>query len=145
VSRRNVLTIGDDALAVMTFPEIAERLGTTRSNVFCAYRSGMKKLRRNTVAIENMRALAEELERTRPVDIAWFGSEEEEEHVVEGGLPEAVSADGMREPRHASAHALLQRQVPHGGSPGSKRPPHSDLRALRQIDTQTRQAAGEVS
>lgn len=69
---------GDDPLAAMSFVEIARVLGGTPPQMRSAYREAMKKLRRDPVALADLRGLQAELERRRPVQFDWFGGDEEE-------------------------------------------------------------------
>jgi hypothetical protein len=68
---------GDEALAVMSFEEIGSALGISRAAASNACVRAVKKLRRNVVATEHMLGLAVELERNRPVDVDWFGGEDQ--------------------------------------------------------------------
>lgn len=77
MSGRRVVAAGDDALAAMSFPEIGERLGIPVAVARATCSRAMRKLRRNGAALELMAALADELDRKRPVDLDWFGAEEE--------------------------------------------------------------------
>lgn len=70
-------TRGQDALAAMSFVEIGRHLGTSRENAFGIYTRAMKKLRRNPEALENMRALAAEIDRRRPQRFDYLADAEE--------------------------------------------------------------------
>jgi hypothetical protein len=145
---RKIFVGDDEALAVLTFNEIAQRLGMTPPQARSAYAKGMKKLRRNTEALENMRALATELERHRPVELDWFGAEEElTEASVAGGsrVPKSMPVAGMRANGETQPGSILQRSLSSKRPSGSERPQAGDLRSLRQADSQTGTATGEVS
>lgn len=73
MSNRRVVAAGDDALAVMSFPEIGQQLGISSASARVTYGRAMKKLRANTAALEEMQGLADELDRKWPVDVDWFG------------------------------------------------------------------------
>lgn len=77
MKNRRVVAAGDDALAVMSFPEIGQQLGISSASARVTYSRALKKLRRNNVALEAMSGLADELDRKRPVDVDWFGGEED--------------------------------------------------------------------
>jgi hypothetical protein len=61
-------------LAVMTFDEIAARTGMSRTNVWAAYISGLRKIRRNPEIIarmiDNARALESERSRRQGAEVA---------------------------------------------------------------------------
>lgn len=141
-----VLAVGDDALAAMTFVEIAARIGTTPAGARSSYTTALKKLRRNTEALERMAELARELERHRPVDLDWFGSEDEGEDVAGGsGISQKVPVAAVRPAGEAQSGPILQRQMPDEGPSRGKRPPASDLSALSQVPAQTGTAGVKVA
>ncbi|HEX4039036.1 MAG TPA: hypothetical protein VHX37_13330 [Acidobacteriaceae bacterium] len=132
-----IVAVGDNPLAAMTFVEISQRLGIAPIAVRGVYRTAMNKLRRNTEALERMAELARELERHRPVDLDWFGSEDEGGEVAgESGISQEVPVATVRRAGEAQSRSVLQRQMPHEGPSRGKRPAASDLSALRQVAAQ---------
>lgn len=146
--QRALITAGEDGLAAMTFIEIAKVVGGSPAHARVDYRRAIAKLRQKTEALGNMRALATELERHRPVEVDWFGAEEQEreEQVARGRRISApVSASGLHESGEARPGSLLRRQVPHGGSSRAARMEAAQMSALRQSDSPTRTSTGEVA
>lgn len=76
---KRVESIGENALAAMPFSEIGRQLGITTGCAKKAYERGIARLRKMPGNMENLRQLADELERKRPVQVDWFGADDEEQ------------------------------------------------------------------